>query len=131
MTELASGVANKNFEELFQHNIQFEVPFFQRRYAWEKRHWDQLFADIEEQVISNIGSVPDLEDIEHFFGPMVVLEKADPTELGFKRFLIIDGQQRITTIYLLLAIIRSLLEEKEHVPIAVEFQWRSITLFLS
>jgi uncharacterized protein with ParB-like and HNH nuclease domain len=114
VNQLSSGVTNKNFMQLFEHNIQFEVPFFQRRYAWEKRHWDQLFTDIEEQVISNVGSAPDLEDVEHFFGPMVVLEKANPTELGLKRFLIIDGQQRITTIYLMLAIIRSLLEERTH-----------------
>jgi len=78
VNQLSSGVTNKNFMQLFEHNIQFEVPFFQRRYAWEKRHWDQLFTDIEEQVISNVGSAPDLEDVEHFFGPMVVLEKANP-----------------------------------------------------
>jgi uncharacterized protein with ParB-like and HNH nuclease domain len=113
MNQLSSGVTNKNFMQLFEHNIQFEVPFFQRRYAWEKRHWDQLFADIEEQVISNVGSTPDLEDVEHFFGPMVVLERVNP-ELDLRRFLIIDGQQRITTIYLLIAIIRSMLEGKTH-----------------
>lgn len=53
MDQLAGGVANKNFKQLFRGNIQFEVPFFQRKYAWEKEHWEQLFQDIKEQIIDN------------------------------------------------------------------------------
>ena len=47
-----------------------------------------------------------------FFGPIVVLEKTGGLEL--KEFYVIDGQQRITTVYLLLAIIREELKMKEH-----------------
>lgn len=106
-------VANKSFEQLFKHNIQFEIPFFQRGYAWEKKHWKQLFEDIEEKIITEIDLANNLEDLEHFFGPIVVLEKLN-SDLSLKKFLVIDGQQRITTIYILLAIIRTLLKEKSH-----------------
>jgi uncharacterized protein with ParB-like and HNH nuclease domain len=113
MDSLYPGVSNKTFKNLFKNNIQFEVPFFQRKYSWEKRHWDQLFDDVEEQVLSHTDTGQDLEDIELFFGPIVVLEKLSP-DLELKRFLIIDGQQRITTVYLLLAIARRLLRERSH-----------------
>lgn len=113
MDSLHSGVANKTFKNLFKNNIQFEVPFFQRKYSWEKKHWDQLFDDVEEQVLSHTDTGQDLEDIELFFGPIVVLEKLSP-DLELKRFLIIDGQQRITTVYLLLAIARKLLRERSY-----------------
>jgi len=106
-------VANKSFGQLLKNNIQFEIPFFQRGYAWEKKHWKQLYEDIEEKVINEIDLSNNLEDLEHFFGPIVVLEKLN-SDLSLKKFLVIDGQQRITTIYLLLALIKSQLKEKSH-----------------
>lgn len=113
MPELENNVSNRTFEELFKPNIQFEIPFFQRGYAWEKKHWDQLFNDINEQIIPEIESFEKIDGAEHFFGPIVVLEKRN-SDLSLRKFLVIDGQQRITTIYLILAIIRNKLEEKTH-----------------
>ena len=119
MSELENNVSNRTFAELFKHNVQFEIPFFQRGYVWGKPHWDQLFVDIKEQVIPEIDSSTEtsvaeqFSDAEHFFGPIVVLEKRN-TGLSSRKFSIIDGQQRITTIYLLLAEIKNKLEEKNH-----------------
>lgn len=113
MNDISNNVANKNFSQLFRSNILFEIPFFQRGYAWEKKHWDQLFVDIEEKILIDIDLSDDLEDIEHFFGPIVVLEKVN-SDPQLKQFLVIDGQQRISTVYLLLSIIKNLLEEKTH-----------------
>ena len=107
------GVANKSFHSLFRSNIQFQIPFFQRGYAWEKKHWQQLFEDIEEGIVSDLDFDQEFNDVEHFFGPIVVLEKRNSSP-DMKQFQIIDGQQRITTIYLLIAIIRNLLQEKAH-----------------
>lgn len=113
MSELENNVANKTFEQLFRSDVQFEIPFFQRGYVWEKKHWDQLFVDIDEQVIPEIDSFDDIADAEHFFGPIVVLEKRN-AGLALRKFLVIDGQQRITTVYLLLTAIKNKLEEKAH-----------------
>lgn len=113
MSDLTDTVSNKNFHQLLKANIQFEIPFFQRGYAWEKKHWDQLFDDIEEQIRPELDSVDQPEDAEHFFGPIVVLEKTN-ADLELKRFQVIDGQQRITTVYLLLSVIRKLISEKSH-----------------
>lgn len=108
-----NGVANRSFHSLFKNNIQFQIPFFQRGYAWERKHWQQLFEDIEERIISDLDFDSDLNDVEHFFGPIVVLERKNSSP-DLKQFQIIDGQQRITTVYILLAIIRNFLQEKAH-----------------
>ncbi len=107
------NVGNLSFEQIFKQNIRFEIPFFQRGYAWEKKHWDQLFIDIQEQILEDTDTLESVENNEHFFGPIVVLEKtnSDPT---LRRFMVIDGQQRITTVYLLLALIKNELEKKVH-----------------
>jgi len=92
--------------------VRFKIPFFQRGYAWKKAQWDQLFVDLKEQVIEDISSEKTIEEVEHFFGPVVVMEEAGIPEL--KEFLVIDGQQRITTVYLLLGIIRDHIQTKKY-----------------
>lgn len=106
------NVINRNFEEMFEIGVRFEIPFFQRGYAWEQRQWKKLFEDIQTEIIDSVSGNK-FEDEEHFFGPIVVLEKIS-NHPSLKRFLVIDGQQRITTTYLLLAVIRKLLESKAH-----------------
>lgn len=106
------SVKNRTFKDAFNGTVRFEIPFFQRGYAWERRQWDQLFVDIQEQIIDELNSGSAIEEVELFFGPIVVLEKTGGLEL--KEFHVIDGQQRITTVYLLLVIIREELKRKEH-----------------
>ena len=104
-------VGNKSFRELFNQNVSFIVPFFQRGYAWEKRQWDALFQDIEEQILNEADDFEELSNYELFFGSIVVAENEDSNE-SYKKYTIIDGQQRITTIYLLISIISTLLKKK-------------------
>jgi uncharacterized protein with ParB-like and HNH nuclease domain len=105
-------VKNRAFKDVFNGNVRFRIPFFQRGYAWDKRQWEQLFIDIDEQIISDLKSGTPVDQVEHFFGPVVVMEEPGLPEL--KEFLVIDGQQRITTIYLLLGIIRELINAQKH-----------------
>jgi hypothetical protein len=105
-------VKNRTFKDTLSGTVRFRIPFFQRGYAWEKKQWDQLFLDLQEQIIDELTAGSDIAQVEHFFGPIVVMEQTGTPEL--KEFLVIDGQQRITTIYLLLAIIREQLRAKQH-----------------
>jgi uncharacterized protein with ParB-like and HNH nuclease domain len=111
MADNENRVKNRTFDGLFKYPVQFEIPFFQRGYAWEKKNWDQLFEDIKEQILDEVDEHFDFKEHEHFFGPIVVLERttSDP---ALKKFLVIDGQQRITTSYLLIAAIRKHLKDK-------------------
>ena len=107
------SVKNRTFKDAFNGTVRFEIPFFQRGYAWEKKQWDQLFLDIQEQIIDELNSGSEINEVELFFGPIVVLEKTGGLA-ELHEFLVIDGQQRITTVYLLLAIIREELNKKQH-----------------
>jgi len=122
-----NSINNRSFEELFTNPISFEIPFFQRAYSWERQQWKQLIDDVWEQIIidvfeqiinKNDGEKITMDKLEkhlfeheHYFGAIVVLEKIN-AHPALKSFSVIDGQQRITTIYLLLALVVKILKEK-------------------
>lgn len=110
-SDTTNVISNRNFKSLFQSQARYEIPFFQRGYAWEKPQWDKLLEDVNEEVLKQVQN-GDYDNEEHFFGPVVVLEKTGGHH-SLKRFLIIDGQQRITTVYLTLGVVVKLMEEKQ------------------
>ncbi|MGN1108628.1 MAG: DUF262 domain-containing protein, partial [Oscillospiraceae bacterium] len=79
--------------ELFTRSRYF-IPRNQRRYVWTKRNWQELLDDI--MLIIN-GNEP-----THFIGSMVLYSEKE-RENGISHYVIIDGQQRITTLTILLA----------------------------
>jgi hypothetical protein len=107
------AVKNRTFKDMLKGPVRFEIPFFQRGYAWEKKQWDQMFLDLQEQILDELNSGSAMDELEHFFGPIVVLEKIGG-EPDLREFLVVDGQQRITTVYLLLGLIREHLHAKKH-----------------
>lgn len=74
------------------------VPFFQRSYVWDEENWEELFED--------------LSDIEkyHFIGSIIFKQQSVSTGEA-KEVLLIDGQQRLTTICILLKAIYNNLEK--------------------
>jgi uncharacterized protein with ParB-like and HNH nuclease domain len=54
------SVKNRTFKDIFSGTTRFEIPFFQRGYAWQKKQWDQLFVDLQEQVIGELESGSEL-----------------------------------------------------------------------
>ncbi|MFI3231360.1 MAG: DUF262 domain-containing HNH endonuclease family protein [bacterium] len=83
----------------------FSIPVYQRNYDWKKEHCEKLFSDIEKLALNDSD-----EDIEHFLGTIVYVSEY---KNGYNNFTIIDGQQRITSIYLLLLAIRDFIEDEE------------------
>ena len=99
------------FTQLIQGAKQFMIPIFQRTYSWEKSHCEQLWNDIVR-----VGNHPDLDS--HFIGSAVYIPEQE-TSAAITRWLVIDGQQRITTItLLLLALMQRLKEEDLDTPIS-------------
>ena len=78
---------NRTFSEIMGNGKTYRIPSFQRDYSWERKHLDELWQDIEEMQY---------EKIQHFMG-YLVFQTSDN-----KEFQIIDGQQRLTTISLLI-----------------------------
>ena len=81
---------------------QFILPIFQRRYSWEKRHCEQLWDDV-----LRVGENEDIPS--HFLGSIVSIGDGSPT---VPKFLVIDGQQRLTTLALLLSALGRTIEAK-------------------
>lgn len=83
------GYAKPLHEFIEGHKIQFVIPVYQRNYDWLMDNCDQLFSDLVKLSQSNRRS--------HFFGSIVT----SAADSSYNR-LVIDGQQRLTTISLLL-----------------------------
>ncbi|WP_150540975.1 DUF262 domain-containing protein [Clostridium perfringens] len=78
--------APRNLEGIFKDSKKFKVPIFQRDYSWNEENWQELWNDIEEGVT---------ESRSHYLGSVVLVNNDDVKE-------IIDGQQRLTTLSILI-----------------------------
>jgi len=77
------------------------VPLFQRPYVWnEENQWKPLWSDVV-RLAERILRQPDSKHHPHFLGAVVLQQVQKPTGLMQERT-IIDGQQRLTTLQLLL-----------------------------
>lgn len=100
--------ANKRrFSELVGGSVQFVIPAFQRDYNWEEEQCQQLWDDIERVGRKRNG--------DHFFGPIVYIATTGHGA-AFTRWLLIDGQQRMTTVSLLMAAVREHIREPSPQP---------------
>jgi uncharacterized protein with ParB-like and HNH nuclease domain len=97
-------------------DVHYVLPHFQREYSWEKENWQTLFQDV--QGVYDAYN-PEKEP-EHFMGSLVVIN--DGTRNGvIPAFKLVDGQQRLTTISLLLCALGRLVKDK-HPDIAKKIQ---------
>jgi len=94
--------------DLFNGAKQYVVPLFQRPYVWSRVQWEQLWSDIIEQYELQ-GEQPHGRIPDRFLGSIVVVREY---EKNLDKYTIIDGQQRITTISILLAAIRAFAKER-------------------
>ena len=89
--------------KLFRRNVRFVVPRFQRPYVWSKElNWEPLWDDVLA-VMENIGGAEDAP--AHFLGAVVLDHQRAPYGTTEVRQ-VIDGQQRLSTLQLLLAAAR-------------------------
>ncbi|MFF4867351.1 DUF262 domain-containing protein [Streptomyces sp. NPDC001231] len=98
------------FADLVQGRAQqFQVPLYQRTYSWTEKQLGQLWSDILEQA-ELLGS--EEKASTHFLGS-VVLAPSPQNEATFPRWLVVDGQQRLTTLSLALAAVRDHIADAE------------------
>jgi hypothetical protein len=85
-----------------EQNVVYKVPRYQREYSWQKSQWDELFDDLIESESAQ----------GHFLGTIIcVNQSVDTTDASVLE--LIDGQQRMTTLSLLLAALLKVLTEHE------------------
>lgn len=89
-------------QQLFERDVRYLVPLYQRPYVWDESHqWEPLWADISAMLEHQEGG-GSAGLWSHFLGAIVLdQEQTPPGEIP--RFTVIDGQQRLTTLQILLA----------------------------
>ncbi len=87
------------FQQLLDGKVQYRVPLFQRTYSWQEEHWQRLWDDILEIYALE-------QPRSHFLGAIVTLPMTDSPE-HCSKFVLIDGQQRLTTLFILLSVMRN------------------------
>jgi uncharacterized protein with ParB-like and HNH nuclease domain/alkylated DNA nucleotide flippase Atl1 len=85
---------------LLQGEKQYVVPHYQRTYSWKRQQLEQLWSDIESLLLS------EAQDDGHFLGSLVLAPSQSNTASGIQSWLVVDGQQRLTTLSILLCAIR-------------------------
>ena len=83
------NTANNTFRQLMSNGLTYRVPPFQRDYSWTADEWDDLWQDL-------VGLFGEEPEPAHYMG-YLVLQSVDN-----KAFDLIDGQQRMTTLSLLM-----------------------------
>jgi uncharacterized protein with ParB-like and HNH nuclease domain len=107
--------AGTNFKTIIEGTKQFLVPLFQRTYVWTDKDVKALWRDVEELY----GAEPEAT-AEHFIGSFVTMP--DDTTPTISRFILIDGQQRMTTLLLFLAAIRQVAIARQEMSLAEEIE---------
>ena len=98
---------------------QFVVPIYQRAYSWTREQCAQLWNDILRVALDD--NIP-----AHFLGSIVYIEKGIYHIGSITQLLVIDGQQRITTLSLLLAALGEVIDESIRENIGSPSLWGNL-----
>lgn len=83
----------RNLDGIFEDGKLFRIPDYQRGYSWEEEHLNDLWSDIDILLKDN-------KEQEHYTGVLSVVPKEEDGSIH-----IVDGQQRITTLIILIKVI--------------------------
>ena len=94
----------KSIRELLS-NVKYDIDFYQREYVWERRHIEELLDDFEDRFTASYSEQHEPAQVEsyphYFLGTIITVKESG-------RAYIVDGQQRLTTLTLLLIYIHHL-----------------------
>ncbi len=113
----------EKLNSFFQDSMRYVVPFFQRPYVWDEENWDNLWDNILEAY----NQYRQNKNKEHFIGTLIV-KQILATKINESNFDLIDGQQRITTISLLLKAIEVNVKKDDEFP-ELKSQLRNLLIF--
>ena len=93
---------------------RYFIPYYQREYKWEKKQMLELVEDLSDEFLNNYQVDHGLKDVDrygmYFLGPVIVTDDK----------FVIDGQQRLTSLTLVLIYLNHLQREWESKPIALD-----------
>jgi len=93
-------------KELFESTEQYIIPIYQRNYAWQKAQVVQLIQDILD--------VAKIDDKTYYIGSLIVYKRVQKDNTVV--YETIDGQQRLTTLSILLSVLKNTNKLKDYIP---------------
>jgi hypothetical protein len=94
----------RTVDDLFNAQSRYIVPMFQRLYVWnEDPQWKTLWEDVLEKACLQLDGA---KSNAHYLGALIIEGVKPTSSREVKRFLVIDGQQRLTTLQILLCAFR-------------------------
>ena len=97
----------KEINEIFLKNKLLEIPFYQRSYVWGEPEWERLLEDLRDMCE---------REEEYFLGSVILKDTtiSGDNPNGFAgKFVVVDGQQRLTTLLIMMKVISLLNEDEE------------------
>lgn len=104
-------VKETTLKNLIEGEKQFQVPLYQRQYEWQTQQLSQLWDDILEQydlLTPEENGQSKAGEPTHFIGSLVLAPSPSIQASGVTPFLVIDGQQRLTSLLIALCALRDL-----------------------
>ena len=97
-------------QSIFTKPTRYEIPPFQRPYVWEQdEQWEPLWEDINNIALAILE---DGQTSPHFMGAVVFQQRPNPTS-SLETRVVVDGQQRLTTLQLLIDAVQEVLEQRD------------------
>jgi hypothetical protein len=101
----------RSLDALFNSQLRYVVPMFQRLYVWQENpQWSTLWEDVTEKALLQLSGV---QTNPHYLGALIIEGVRPNSPREVKRFLVIDGQQRLTTLQLLLCAYRDIARKND------------------
>lgn len=91
-------------QKIFSQDFWFVIPEYQRPYVWQKDNIEELIEDL-------YYAFENKEDNEYFLGSLVL---KNTNNQNFNEYEVLDGQQRLTTFFMMIAVLRDLLEDEDY-----------------
>ena len=88
--------SEQNLDSVFHRDYEFQIPVYQRPYAWDLEQVSELFDDL-------VAAMGGSENEPYFLGSVVLIKHGDDPTSD-----VVDGQQRLTTLTMLLCVLREL-----------------------
>jgi len=107
-TQLISSISVEKLviKDIFCDDYLFTIPNYQRPYSWEEEHCTQLLDDLHTFAFKD----EDFNDLPpYFLGSAVIIKRPN-----VRNAQIVDGQQRLTTLTILLSCLRFAIEDKNN-----------------
>lgn len=104
------------YRDIIEQQIVYKIPNYQRDYSWNNENWEDLWDGVKEVYECSTGAKKEeklLFKKTHYMGSIVlqIFNSIEDSDTEYKKFLVVDGQQRLVTLSIITIVSVRLIEE--------------------